>query len=79
MDDAAARKQYLGDEGEPEEIQKAFVKDDEELVFSDEEETKGKDKKKKGLLSRFSSSIKNITGNKVKLTFEYFAINVSTK
>jgi len=72
-----AKKQFLGET--PDGLEDKFIDDDKEIeLSSDEEEPEEeipKDKKpqKKGLFARFTSSIKNVTGNKVIIypTFSY--------
>lgn len=65
-DITAAKKQYLGDEGEPDAVKEGFVASDDEIELSDDDNSK--DQKKKGLFSKFSSGLKNITGNKVAIS-----------
>lgn len=63
-----AREQYLeNDTGDG--LDKNFVEDDQEISLSEseseDEDVKDKKPQKKGLFSKFTSSIKNITGNMV--------------
>jgi len=60
-----AKKQYLGET--PDGLEDKFIADDEESEPESDSEEEVKDQKpqKRGLLSKFTSSFKNVTGNMV--------------